>query len=92
MIEAHMNEALIGGPAGSGDAAPGVASLLGLAAAPTFAVLALWTGVFGGQPDMLCSAMGSASPLNGMALMYALMSIFHVAPWLRLLSHGSRGR
>jgi hypothetical protein len=72
--------------AGGGPAVPGAARWLGLAAAPTFALMALWTGFFCGQPDMLCMGMRDASPLNGMALMYALMSAFHAAPWLRLCS------
>lgn len=70
--------------AGSGSAASGLADWLGLAAAPTFALMALLTGVFGGQPDMLCAA--SPSQLNGMVVMYLLMSAFHVAPWLRLIA------
>lgn len=79
--------------AGGGHAASGVAGWLGLAAAPTFAVMALWTGLFSGRPDTLCMSMPEASPLNGMALMYALMSAFHAAPWLKLISRRrSRGR
>ena len=59
---------------------------LSLAAAPTFAVMALLTGVFGGgAPDVLCSA-GGASPLGGMVPMYVLMSAFHSAPWLKLIA------
>jgi hypothetical protein len=72
--------------AGTGTPALGAADWLGLAAAPTFAIMALLTGVLGGGPDMLCSAMQGASPLSGMALMYLLMSAFHLAPWLRLIS------
>jgi len=69
----------------------GAADWLSLAAAPTFAFIALLTGVFGGgSPDMLCSATHDASPLSGMVPMYLLMSAFHSAPWLRLLS-SSRG-
>jgi hypothetical protein len=61
------------------------AGWLSLAAAPTFAVMALLTGVFGdGMPAMLCSH--DASPLGGMAAMYGLMSAFHLTPWLKLLS------
>jgi hypothetical protein len=76
--------------AGGGHAASGAAGWLSLAAAPTFALMALWTGLFGGGPDMLC--MRDASPLNGMALMYALMSAFHTAPWLKLIARRkSRG-
>jgi hypothetical protein len=64
----------------------GAADWLSLAAAPTFAIMALLTGVLaGGAPDMLCAAAKAASPLNGMVLMYALMSAFHSAPWLKLI-------
>jgi hypothetical protein len=68
-------------------------SLLSLAAAPTFLIMALFTGVnAGGMPDGLCSAAYAASPLTGMAPMYLLMSAFHLAPWLRLLSSSSSTR
>jgi hypothetical protein len=43
-----------------------------------------------GEPHMLCMSMHEASPINGMALMYALMSIFHAAPWLKLISSRRR--
>ena len=69
---------------GGGSAAPGLAGLLNLAAAPVFALMALWTGLFSAQPDMLCAAMGG-SPLGGVTLMYLLMSGVHLAPWLRLM-------
>jgi hypothetical protein len=60
---------------------------LSLAAAPTFAIMALLTGVHGGGvPGTLCSTVQDASPLTGMVPMYLLMSAFHLAPWLRLLS------
>src|SRR5262245_33991903 len=65
-------------------AALGPAAWLCLAAAPTFASMALLTGVLGSGPqDMLCAA---ASPLSGMVPMYMLMSAFHSAPWLKLIS------
>jgi hypothetical protein len=68
-------------------AALGAAGWLSLAAAPTFAIMALLTGVLGGgPPDMLCSAAQHASPLSGMIPMYVLMSAFHSAPWLKLVS------
>ena len=78
----------VGGSAGSGDAAAlGAADWLCLAAAPTFATMALLTGVLGaGQPNWLCSAAQDASPLSGMVPMYLLMSAFHSAPWLKLIS------
>nr|WP_244602702.1 hypothetical protein [Mesorhizobium delmotii] len=82
-------------PAGSGSAdfpsdnvaARGAADWLSLAAAPTFALMALLT-VGTGDADMICSAAQDASPLSGMVVMYLLMSAFHSAPWLRLV--GSR--
>ena len=65
----------------------GAAGWLGLAAAPTFAIMALLTSVLGGGPaDMLCSAAPDASPLSGMLPMYLLMSAFHSTPWLKLIS------
>ena len=39
--------------AGGGSAAPGVARWLGLAAAPTFAIMALWTGFFSGDARLI---------------------------------------
>ena len=63
----------------------GAAKWLALAAAPTFAIMALLTGVPGeGAPAALCTH--DASPLSGMAAMYGLMSVFHTAPWLKLIS------
>jgi hypothetical protein len=64
--------------------ATGPADWLYLAAAPTFAIMALLTAVLsGGSP--LCSA-ASVSPLTGMVPMYLLMSAFHLPPWLKLIS------
>jgi hypothetical protein len=57
---------------------------LSLAAAPTFALAALLTGM-SGQQDMLCSP-GHSSPMSGMTAMYLLMAAFHFPPWLKRLS------
>lgn len=66
--------------------------LLSLAAAPTFAIMALLVGAQDvGMPGMLCSAAQAASPLTGMVSMYLLMSAFHSAPWLRLITNWRRG-
>lgn len=63
-----------------------LAGWLTLVAAPTFALMALLTGVAGDDPiAMLCSAAHGGSPLSGMPLMYALMSVFHSGAWLRLV-------
>ena len=70
-----------------GTAALGLARCLSLAAAPTFATMALLT--LGAPSDMICSA-GQGFPLGGMAPMYVLMSAFHLAPWLKLVSSRRR--
>jgi hypothetical protein len=67
-------------------AALGAAGWLGLAAAPTFAVMAFLTYVFGGGADMMCPDAHGVSALSGMVPMYALMSAFHSVPWLKLIS------
>jgi hypothetical protein len=65
----------------------GATELLSFAAAPTFALMALLNALPGGGPlEALCSGGHDASPLTGMAAMYVLMSAFHSAPWLKLMS------
>jgi len=69
-----------------GATAPRPVDWLGLAAAPTFALMAVATQTLGGGPmDAMCTA-GQGFALGGMAPMYALMSAFHLAPWLKLAS------
>ncbi|HWW65285.1 MAG TPA: hypothetical protein VNZ43_11035 [Sphingomonadaceae bacterium] len=55
------------------------AGWLGLAASPTFALMAWIAATSPGAA--LC---GSAS-IGGMAGMYMLMGLFHLPPWLRLV-------
>jgi hypothetical protein len=63
----------------------GPADWLSLAAAPTFAIMALLTGVLDRHaPDMLCLTVHGASPLGGMVPMYLAMSVFHLTPWLKV--------
>ncbi|CAM5767154.1 hypothetical protein LMIY3S_02066 [Labrys miyagiensis] len=68
----------------------GIGEWLCLAATPVFATMAFLTTI-GGSADMMCSAVGGAFSLNGMATMYLLMSVFHMPPWLRLM-FGHAGR
>ncbi|HWX58632.1 MAG TPA: hypothetical protein VN024_09015 [Bradyrhizobium sp.] len=72
-------------------AALGVADWLCLAAMPTFATMALLTGILGDATHMLCTAAQDMSLLSGMVPMYLLMSAFHSAPWLRLISSRRSG-
>lgn len=71
-------------------AALGAPAWIGLAAAPTFAVMALLTFLCSEGVDMMCTTAQGVSPLGGMVPMYVLMSAFHSAPWLKLISQ--RGR
>ncbi len=71
--------------AGRDRSALAAADWLALAAAPSFALMALLTAIPDGQPAALCLT-GDGSPLGSMTLMYMLMSAFHLAPWLRLIA------
>ena len=72
--------------------ARGAANGLCLAAAPSLAIMAVLTGVLGGRtPDLFGASTQDASPLSGMVPMYLLMSAFHSAPWLKLISSGRGG-
>ena len=62
------------------------ADWISLAVTPTFAFMALLAVFGGGRPDMLCSAQQDASLLSGMVPMYLLMSAFHSAAWVKLIS------
>ena len=64
---------------------------LSLGAAPTFAMMAVVTGILeSGAHQMSCSALMHSSPLTGMVPMYELMGAFHLTPWLRLISRSTR--
>jgi len=60
------------------------ADFLSLAAAPSFAIMALLT-FDRAAPDLLCSAAHNGPSLSGMTAMYMLMCAFHTAPWLKLI-------
>ena len=79
------------GVKGGDNAALGMADWLSLSAAPGFAIMALLTQVFG-QRDMLCLAARDAAPLSGMTAMYLLMSVVHLAPWIRLIAGRRNGK
>jgi hypothetical protein len=68
------------------DVGSALARALYLAAMPTFAIMAVLTGVSGENADMMCQAAHGAWPLGGMVPMYVLMSAFHSGPWLRWIS------
>ena len=78
--------------AGSDDALlkqDGAAARLGLAAAPTFGMMA-GISAFAAQGMTMCSAASPLAPLNEMVVMYLLMSLFHLPPWLKRLSRRRR--
>jgi hypothetical protein len=62
------------------------AEWLSLAAAPSFATMALMTAGLGGGMDPLCSEMQHGSIMSGMVPMYLMMGALHSAPWLRLIA------
>jgi hypothetical protein len=73
--------------------ARGPASWLGLAAAPVFGVMALLSGLSESrEAAVLCLSAHDGSMVGRMSAMYALMAVVHLAPWLRLMSHGQNPR
>ena len=70
---------------------PGPGDWLGLAAAPVFAAMAVATAIAESGPGQVtCLGMSDGWPLSGMTLMYTLMSVFHLAPWIRLARSNTR--
>lgn len=62
--------------------------VLGFAATPAFAVMAIMSGLLGPGTMVFCgAAMPGDISLGGMAVMYGLMAVFHAAPWLGLLAY-----
>jgi hypothetical protein len=82
-----MSAISIGGENPGAAVARAAAEWLSLAAAPTFAMMALMTAVLGGGAGPLCSTTQDGwSLMSGMVPMYLMMGAFHSAPWLRLMS------
>jgi len=69
--------------------ARGAAGWIGLAASPTFALMA-WIAATDAPRIALCSSASDMPPIDGMAWMYLLMSLFHLSPWLKLAFDRSR--
>jgi hypothetical protein len=63
-----------------------ITAWLAIAAAPTFAAMAIITTFATGE-SMGTMCGGDHSSLPGMTAMYLLMSLFHASPWLQLMGH-----
>jgi len=61
--------------------------MLSLAAAPTFALMAL-VAAGDALPSAFCAAGSRLLPFDGMTAMYVLMTLFHLPPWFGLLRQG----
>lgn len=61
-----------------------VVDVLALGASPTFAIMALLTGVMGGGSTGM-SRTAHAYSISGMVMMYLLMCAFHAGAWLKLI-------
>ena len=61
-----------------------ITAALAISAAPTFAAMAIMTAITPGERMAMCSS--EPLSLAGMAPMYCLMSLFHLKPWLELIS------
>ena len=66
------------------DLAGFTAGRLSFAASPLFAAMATFSANSPGS--IICPAVSALLPINDMALMYLLMGLFHLTPWLTLLS------
>ena len=64
-----------------------VADKLPLAAAPLFACMAVSTWRYEDAHDVICGAASGIS-WNSMVVMYLLMCLVHLLPWIKLLTTG----
>lgn len=62
-----------------------MAAWLTIAAAPTFAAMAISTTFATESMGAICG--NAPSSLAGMTSMYLLMSLFHASPWLELMGY-----
>jgi hypothetical protein len=61
---------------------------LTLASSPTFALMALISTI-NAPPQSMCATGTFFLPVDGMTMMYLLMTLFHLPPWLKLAGHRS---
>jgi hypothetical protein len=57
---------------------------MSLAAAPICAVMVLVSATHHGAESAMCSNMSTLPYPGSMGMMYALMGLFHIGPWLTL--------
>lgn len=70
---------------GTADKASNAGRWIALAAAPSLAAMALISAL--DAPRLaLCAAGRTLLPIDGMTSMYLLMSLFHLPPWLKLVT------
>jgi hypothetical protein len=63
-------------------------NVLGLAASPSFALMAV-ASASNAPAHLLCSSPSGPLSFGSMAAMYLVMSLFHLSPWLKLFPGGS---
>jgi hypothetical protein len=69
-----------------GRSAQRLAQALSLGAAPAFAALAVLMSVLGdGSQESICGLAPTRAGPSTMVTMYAMMSAFNLAPWLKLI-------